>query len=60
MRGHQFVSCKKKRVYSIPFSCGGECIGQRGRCINEPAGAGGLGSAHTIVVHPDLEVIHYK
>lgn len=33
--GQQFVKCKKEVVYSIPFSCGGEYIGQTGRCLND-------------------------
>lgn len=31
----QFVECKKGVIYSLPFSCGKEYVGQTGRCINQ-------------------------
>ncbi|XP_040074886.2 uncharacterized protein LOC115330777 [Ixodes scapularis] len=30
-----FVPCAVGRVYSVPFSCGAEYIGQTGRCLND-------------------------
>lgn len=29
-----FRLCRREKVYSMPFACGAECIGQMGRCVN--------------------------
>ncbi|CAN8017135.1 unnamed protein product, partial [Ixodes persulcatus] len=31
---NKYVKCKEKPIYSIPLSCGGQYIGQTGRCLN--------------------------
>ncbi|CAN7978608.1 unnamed protein product [Ixodes persulcatus] len=34
-QGSQLVQCAREKVYSTPLTCGAECIGQTGRCLND-------------------------
>lgn len=49
----QFVPCRIEGIYSIPFSCGGEYIGQTGRCLNDR-----LREHFREVADPSEETVH--